>query len=159
MLMAERRADDLHALAARDHGHPHQVGVVARDHLAPLGHLDPALLGQRRRVDEVHVLLGAAGEQAVEDGEGEQTRVALGDPAHVLDLDAVGGVAQRRGDRSQALGERDERAEHLHVLGGDRGDVHGSADHAAGERGDDLLGGLHAGAVLRLGGARRRGAA
>ena len=26
-------------------------------------------------------------------------------------------------------------------------------DHAAGERGDDLLGGLHAGAVLRLGGA------
>ena len=30
---------------------------------------------------------------------------------------------------------------------------------AAGEGGDDLLGGLDAGAVLRLGGARRRGAA
>ena len=34
----------------------------------------------------------------------------------------------------------------------DRRDVHRGGDDAAGERGDDLLGGLHAGAVLRLGG-------
>ena len=32
------------------------------------------------------------------------------------------------------------------------GDVDRGGDDAAGQRGDDLLGGLHAGAVLRLGG-------
>ena len=67
-------------------------------------------------------------------------------------------LGQRRGDPAEPLGERDERAEHLHVLRGDRGDVHGGGDDAAGEGGDDLLGGLHAGAVLGLrgGGAEVR---
>ena len=52
----------------------------------------------------------------------------------------------------EPLRQRDERAEHLHVLRADRRDVDRGRDDAAGERGDDLLGGLHAGAVLRLGG-------
>ena len=59
-------------------------------------------------------------------------------------------------DAAERAGERQERAEHVHVLGADRRDVDGGGDDAAGERGDDLLGGLHAGAVLRLGGRGRQ---
>ena len=52
-------------------------------------------------------------------GSVEQARVALGDPAEVLDLDALDSTAlgQRRGDAAEPLRERDERAEDLHVLG------------------------------------------
>ena len=53
VMMAERGADDLHPLAGGDDRDPHQVGVVARAHLAALGDRDPALLGERRGVDEV----------------------------------------------------------------------------------------------------------
>ncbi len=55
-------------------------------------------------------------------------------------------------EASELRGERQERAEHLHVLGADRGDVDGRRDDAAGQRRDDLLGALVAGAVGRLGG-------
>ena len=51
-------------------------------------------------------------------------------------------------------GQRQERPQHLHVLGTDRGDVDRRGDHAPGERRHDLLGALIAGAVGRL---RRRG--
>ena len=107
------------------------------------------------RVDEVDLLLGVAGEHAVEHGEREQARVALGDPAQVLDLDAVDarGLGQRHREAAEAAAHSGRNGpEHLHVLGGDGGDVHRGRDDAAGERGHDLLGGLHAGAVLRLGG-------
>ena len=152
MQLAERGADDAHALVAVVQRHADQVGVVAGAGLAALGDRDPALLGQRRRVDEVDLLLGAPGEQAHQDAEREEARVALGDPAEVLDLDAVDAVAERGADPAEPQRERDERPEHLGVLRADRGDVDRGGDDAAGERGDDLLGRLHAGAVLRLGG-------
>ena len=56
------------------------------------------------------------------------------------------------GDPPERSAQRHERTEDLHVLRRDRGDVDGAGDDAAGERGDDLLGGLVAGAVGRLGG-------
>ncbi len=155
--LAERRAD--HAVAAdRD---ADEVGEVAGDELLGLGDLDPALLGQRRRVDEVDLLLGVAVQHALERGEREQARVAAREVAEVLALDALDARAlgERGGEAAEALHERQVRAEHLHVLRADGGDVDRGRDDAAGERGDDLLGGLDAGAVLRLGGARRPGAA
>ena len=136
------------------HGDADEVGEVARDELLGLGDLDPALLGQRGRVDEVDLLLGVAREDAVERGEGEQARVAAREVAEVLALDALDAAAlgERGGEAAEALHERQVGPEHLHVLGADGGDVHGGGDDAAGERGDDLLGGLDAGAVLGLGG-------
>ena len=94
------------------------------------------------------------GEHALQDGEREQARVALGDPAEVLDLDAVDARAlgERHREAAEPVDEREERAEHVHVLRRDGGDVHRGRDDAAGERRDHLLGRLHAGAVLGLGG-------
>ncbi len=91
---AERGARDPVALVARDDRHAHEVGEVARGDLLALGDADPALLGDARRVDEVHVLLRVAGEHAVEHGDREQAGVALGDPAQVLDLDALDGLGE-----------------------------------------------------------------
>ena len=157
--LPDRGADDADRLAGADDRHADEVGVVAGDRLATLGDRDPALLRERRRVDEVDVLLRAAGEDAGEHGQGQQAGVALGDPAHVLDLDALDALGQARGDAAEPLRERDVRAEDLHVLRADGGDVDRGRDDAAGEGEHDLLGRLHARAVLRLGGARRRGAA
>ena len=156
VLLAERRPDHARAVAAADDGHAHEVGEVARHGLAALGDLDAALLGQRRRVDEVDLLVGVTGEQAVEDGQGEQARVALGDPAEELDLDPVDArrLRERHPDAPEPARERQERAEHVHVLRAHGRDVDGGRHDAAGERSHDLLGRLHAGAVLRLG---RRG--
>ena len=56
---AERRARDAVALVAVTIVIADQVGEVARDGLGALGDADPALLGQRRRVDEVDVVLGS----------------------------------------------------------------------------------------------------
>jgi hypothetical protein len=61
--------------------YPDEVGEVTRDRLLGLGHHDPALLGQRRRVDVVDLLLGVAGQDAVEDGDREQAVVAVGEAA------------------------------------------------------------------------------
>ncbi len=149
MELAERRAD--HAGAAdRD---ADEVGEVARHELLRLGDLDPALRGQRGRVDEVDLLLGVAREHAVERRQREQARVAPRQVAEVLALDAGDvAVGERGGEAAEALHERQVGPEHLHVVGRHRGDVHGGRDDAAGERGDHLLGGLDAGAVLGLGG-------
>ena len=68
---------------------------------------------------------------------------------HQVDRRALGELDGNPAERSA---QRHERTEHLHVLGRDRGNVDGARDDAAGERGDDLLGGLVAGAVGRLGG-------
>ena len=81
VLLAERRPDHARAVAAGHDGDADEVGEVARRDLAALGDLDAALLGQRRRVDEVDLLVGVAGQQAVEHRERQQARVALGDPA------------------------------------------------------------------------------
>ena len=120
----------------------------------------PALLGQRGRVDEVDVLLGQA-EQPVEHGQGQQAGVALGDPPEVVDLDPLDPLRldQRHRELPQPAAERQERPQHLHVLRRDGRHVDRGGDDAAGERGDDLLGGLDAGAVLGLGrgGAQVRG--
>ena len=158
---AERRADHAHALVAADQAHAHEIGEVARLGAARLGQLDPALLGDGGRVDRVDLLLGVAGEHAEQDLDRERAGVALGDPPEQLDVDAVDArpLAERHGQPPELARERQERAQHLHVLGRDGGDVDRARDHAAGERGDDLLGGLEAGAIGRLGGRGARGAA
>ena len=115
--------------------------------------LDAAILGHRRRVDEVDRLLGVAGEDADEHGDPEQARVVLGDPAVELDLDPVDrAVAEALSEPAELLAQRHERRQRLHRLGPHGGDVDGVGDDAAGERGADLLGGDDAGAILRLGG-------
>ena len=92
--------------------------------------------------------------------ERQQARVALGDPAHVLDLDALDAArpAPRRSRPSRsASGTNGPSTSMSSAL--TAGMFTAVRDHAAGERGDDLLGGLDAGAVLGLGGATRPGAA
>jgi hypothetical protein len=85
----------------------------------------------------------------------------LGDAAEHLDLHALdgGALGEGHGQAAEQAGQRHERAEHLAVLGGDRGQVHRGGHRAAVQRGGDLLGGLQAGAVggLRGGGAQVRG--
>ena len=61
---------------------------------------------------------------------------------------------QRHRELAEVAGERLERPEDLAVLRGDGRDVDRGGDGAAGERGDDLLGGLEARAVGGLRGAR-----
>ncbi len=161
MAPPQRGADHAAARAAADHGHPHEVGEVARVGGAGLGHVDAALLGEARGVHVVHVLLDVPRQHPLEDLDGEDAGVALGDTAEVLDLERVDRAAlgQRHGHAAEVAGERQERAEHLHVLGGDGGHVHRARDHAPGERRHHLLGGLVAGAVggLGRGGAEVRG--
>ena len=87
----------------------------------------------------------------------QRPAVAVGEPAEVLDLDAVDRavLGEHGGEAAERAAERQERAEDLEVLGRDGRHVDGGRHAAAGQRGDDLLGGLEAGAVGRL---RRRGA-
>ena len=98
---AERRADDALALLAADERDAHELGEVARAGARRLARDDPALGGDRRRVDLVDVLLGLAGEDAEQHRGRQRAAVAVGEPAEVLDLDAV--------DRA-VLGERRRRA-------------------------------------------------
>ncbi len=116
----------------------------------------PRWLRHGGRVDEVDLLLGAALQRPDDHRQAEQARVELGDPPEEGGLDALDGAAlgELHRELAELLGERQEGAEHLHVLGADRGDVHRGRDDAAGERRDDLLGALVAGAV---GGLRGRG--
>ncbi len=113
----------------------------------------PRCWAMRGRVDEVDLLLGAPLQGAADHREREQARVEVGDAAHEGGLDALDRAAlgQRHRQAPEPTGERQERPEHLHVLGADRGDVDGGGDDAAGERRDDLLGALIAGAIGRLG--------
>ena len=114
----------------------------------------PAILGHRRRVDEVDGLLGVAGEDADEDGDPEQARVVLGDPAPERDLDAV--------ERPVARAPWARRPSFSHS-----GTNGASASIASGRTAAmltalvttppvsaalHLLGGVDPGAVLRLGG-------
>ena len=93
-------------------------------------------------------------QHAHQHGEREQARVALGDAAEVLDLDALDDEPS-----ASAIASRPSRSTSgtngpstSWSSARDRRDVDRGRDDAAGQRGDDLLGGLHAGAVLRLGG-------
>ena len=116
----------------------------------------PALLGQRRGVDEVDLLLGVAGEDPDQHRDPEQAGVVLGDPAAELGGDPVDRpVAEALGEAAELLAERHERRQRLHLLGPDGGDVDRVGDHPAGQRPADLIGGDRPGAVLGLG---RRGA-
>ena len=153
---AEDGAHNPLACPAAFDGDAHEVGEVARAGLLGLGDLNPALLRHRGGVDVVDLLLGVAGEHAVEDGDRQQAVVALGDAAEELDLDAVDRAAfrERRPDAPELLAQRQERTDRLPVLDRDGGDVDGGRDHPAGQGGDDLLGGLLAGAVGGLGGRR-----
>ena len=86
-----------------------QLGEVLRRRLLDLGELDPAILGHRRRVDEVHRLLRVPGEDPDQDRDPEQARVVLGDPAVEVDLDPVDGPvaeALARGGRAARRGAR-----------------------------------------------------
>ena len=143
-------ADDALALTAGDDGHAHEVGEVAAVLRRVSTSLDPALLGDRR---------GATGltsssvslQHAEQHFHGQRPGVALADAAEQLDLDAVdrdpsARVMARRPSRARAA----RRAKHLEVLGRHRRHVDRAGDAAAGERGD-LLGGLVAGTVGRLG--------
>ena len=78
----------------------------------------------------------------------------------VLDLHALDarGLRERHPEPPEAAGQRQERAEHLHVLRGDGGDVDRGGDDAAGQRRHDLLGGLDARRGPAPRGSRRRGA-
>ena len=72
-----------------------------------------------------------------------------------LDLDAVdrGALRQRHAEAPERRAQRQERPEHLHVLAPrSAGMFTALVTHAAGERGDDLLGRLEA----RRGRAPRR---
>ena len=80
----------------------------------------------------------------------------LGEPAEDLDLDPLDRTAaEALGEAPELLAERHERRQRLHGLRADRRDVDRIGDDAAGQRGDDLLGGDDPGAILGL---RRRGA-
>ena len=141
------------ALVAGDDRHAHEVGEVARDAVGVLGDADAALLGERLRVEKVDLLLAVAGEDTLERGEREQARVALGDPPEELDLDALDRGRDHGREPAEAGDERDERAQELHVLGRDRGDVHG-VETTPPVRAATTCSAVFAGAVLRLG--RRR---
>ena len=146
-LGADRRAADGDPVGA----HLDQVHVVAGGAEALLGDLDPALGGDHRRVHVVDGLVDAALEDAVQRGDGEQARVVLGERPVRGDGDALRpGALELDREPAELGGERDERAEHLQVGGVDDRDVDRVRDEAALERGDDLLGDDHAGAVLRL---------
>ena len=123
MRLAERRADHAHALAAGDDVIRDEVGEVARDRppcaRRPRSRAPRPATGALTRLTSSSVW---PGEHAVEHREREQARVALGDPAEVLDLDAVdaGASASAIASRPSRWHERQERAEHLHVLRADR---------------------------------------
>ena len=146
--------------SAGDHGDADQLVEVLRLGDRLLLDDDPALLGHRGRVDEVDLLLGATLQRALDHRERQQARVEVRDAAHEGRLDALDRAALGELHRQtpELAGERQERAEHLHVLRADRGDVDGRRDHPAGQRRDDLLGALVARAVGRLrgGGAEVR---
>ena len=83
----------------------------------------------------------------------EQAGVVLGEPPADLDLDPLdGAVAEPLGEAAELLAERDEGRQRLHRLRADRGDVDRVGDDAAGQGGDDLLGGDDPGSILGLGG-------
>src|SRR3954452_7068696 len=86
---AEYRADDAHAVLAAADAHADQVGEVEGVGGVRLGHRDAALVGERPGVDEVDLVLGLAGEDAVQDAQRQQVGLLLRDVAAVLDLDLV----------------------------------------------------------------------
>ena len=151
---AESRARHLHAAAVGRHHHPDQLVEVLGRRVLAFGYDDPALLGERRGVHVVHLLLGVSLEHSVQHRGGEESSVELGEPALEGHLDPIDrpGLAERHREPAEPAAQREEGAEHLHVLRPDRGDVDGVRDEASVQRGDHLLGGDHAGAVLGLGG-------
>jgi hypothetical protein len=109
----------------------------------------------------VDVLLGVAREDAEQDLDRQRAGVALGDAPEQLDVDAVDARALAEAMASRPSWRESGRKgpEHLHVLGGHGGDVDRARHHAAGERRDDLLGGLEARADRWPRRSRRPGAA
>ena len=139
------------------HRDPDQVGEVARRAPLLLGDVHAELLGDERRVHVVDGTVDAALEGAVQRGHREEPCVVDRQPAVVSERDPLGATACDLHRQPPERGrERDVRAEQLHVLGADRGDVDRVRDELALEGGRDLLGDDHAGAVLRLLGGRRQ---
>src|SRR5436190_16511428 len=135
--------------------HRDQLGELLGNRVLQLGQIEPSLLGKRGGIHEVHVLLGVAGEDPHQHREAEKSRVVLRDSAAELGRDPIDRrVAQSLRQAPQALAERDEGGQGLHLLGPHRGDVHRVRHNPAGERAPHLVGGDRPRAVLRLG---RRG--
>ena len=109
------------------------------------------------RVDVGHRLLDDVGEHALERGELEHLDVVLGDLAAHLDVELLGDLAGERGeDPAELLGQRDAGPD---VLGDHAAlDVDRVGDELAGQREPHRPGDRDAGLLLRLVGARRRGA-
>ena len=157
----DERACDTQAVLATGQSHAHQIGVVTGAAALGLLDLNSALLGDRRRVDLVDLLLGVPLEHAEQRLNREQAGVAIRDPAQEFGLHAVKRGSGQHGDRDlpEAPAQRHERAEHLHVLGRNRRHIDRARDHAARKRGDHLLGRLISRPVSGLGrgGAQVRG--
>ena len=154
---AEARAGDLDRPRARGHGHADEL-VEVGGRLTTLCDLDAALLGQRMGVDEVDLLLGVPAQHAVQHRDGQQARVVLGQAALVArprcGRSSRPRPARRRSARAGSTGAG--RAPSASMSSAPQGrDVDRVGDHSPGQRGDHLLGGLDAGAVLGL---DRRGA-
>src|SRR5581483_6394830 len=115
---------DLDRLVSRLDPHRDQLGELVRDRVLELREVDAPLLGQRRGVDEVHLLLGVAGEDSHEHRDAEQAGVVLGYAPPELRGDPIDGpVAEPLRQPTEPLAERHEGREGLHLLRPDGGDV------------------------------------
>ena len=151
VVLADRRAGDTDLVAVRANRDANEVGEVARRAPALLAHLDPALGRDQRRVHVIHQCLRPPLEGSVQRRDGEQARVVAREAAVVRERDLVGPPArQLHREPTELRGQRNVRAERLHVLRADRRDVDRVRDERPVERRGDLLGHDHACAVLRL---------
>ena len=81
VLRADRRPGDLDLLAVAARRDADEVRVVLRRRDTLLGHADPALGRDERRVDVVHDLVDTALESPVQRSNGQQADVVLGERA------------------------------------------------------------------------------
>ena len=155
MELAERGARHARALAAAHHGDAHEVGEVARVRAARLGR---RRCRARRRSPGAFTSFTSSSvcpsstPRSTCTVRSRVSRSAMRPRYSTSTASTEGRSAMRAGDPAEVACQRQERPERLEVLGRDRGDVHRARDHAAGERGHHLLGGLVAGAVGGLGG-------
>ena len=105
-------------------------------------------------------LVDVAGERPGQHGRGQQpgVRARPGRPAQVTSMRSKPPPLSPARQPPQLRGQRQERAQHLHVLGACQRDVDGVRDETAGQRGHHLLGHDQPGPVLGLlgGGAQMR---
>src|SRR5947207_10257986 len=120
----DRRSGDAHLLALACDLDADQVREVARGAAPFLEDLDAALGRDQRRVDVVDRLLGAALKGTVERGDRQQARVARRERAVVRERDPLAAAAgQLHREPAELRRERNERAEHLELLGANGRDV------------------------------------